>query len=91
MNITPNSRPHPGTPAQVQERGRALRHRFRVADIPHYTRWFTEYEPKWKGDASLMYRIQMIFNGRGAMTDVKLLEKCEALADKHLSAASYAA
>jgi hypothetical protein len=69
---------------EVQERGRALQRRFRLADIPHYTRWFVDKEPKWNGDGSVRSRIRAIFNGKGSTGDIELVEKCEALADRCL-------
>lgn len=84
MEQLKQSRPKPMRTSDIQQRGRALQHRFRVAGFPQYTRWYVDQEPKWKGDASLMNRINVLFNGRGSMEDVELLLKCEALADKGL-------
>lgn len=74
----------PTTYAEVQERGRALQHRFRVAGIPQYTRWFVDHYPRWKGDATRMERIRLVFNGQGSMADADLLVKCEVIANENL-------
>lgn len=75
------------TSADIQERGRALQHTFRVAGIPQYTRWFTEVDPHLKGDTSRLYRIRRLFNGEGTREDLPLLEKCELLVKSYLKAA----
>lgn len=72
------------TSADIQDRGRSLQHRFRVAGIPHYTRWLVDKDPKLEGDGPIQYRIQRLFNGRGSVDDLELLKKCEAIADRFL-------
>lgn len=84
MTRSAQPRPKPLRVSDVEDRGRALQHRFRVAGFPQYTRWLVEHEPKWMGDGSLIARVRSLFNGRGSMGDVELLEKCEALADRFL-------
>lgn len=84
MEHSKQARSKPLTTGDVQERGRALQHRFRVAGLPQYTRWYQEQDGKLVGDASRIQRINVLFNGRGSMQDVELLEYCEALADQHL-------
>jgi hypothetical protein len=71
--------------SDIQHRGRALQHRFRMAGIPQYTRWFADVSPGMKGDATAMHRIRLLFNGQGSMDDLALLEKCEVLAALHLN------
>lgn len=76
------------TTQEVQQRGRALQHRFRVAGFPQYTRWFVERDPSLIGDGSIQSRIQKLFNGQGSKSDAVLLEKCEALANRFLANAA---
>lgn len=76
------------TTQEIQERGRALQHRFRVAGFPHYTRWIVDRDPSLVGDGSIQSRIQKLFNGQGSKTDAVLLEKCEALANRFLANAA---
>lgn len=84
-NKTPSA---PVSSADIQDRGRALQHAFRIAGVPQYTRWYLEVEPKWKGDSSRMYRIRRLFNGEGTKDDLSLLEMCEVLARRHLKQAA---
>lgn len=84
MERTAQPRPKPTRVSDVQDRGRELQHRFRVAGIPQYTRWLIDHDPALGSDVKPMVRMRLLFNGKGSMTDVELLEKCEALADKHL-------
>lgn len=84
MGTAHNQRPLATTPSEVRDRGAALLQRLRSAGIWQYKRWFLDKEPKWNGDASVQYRVFMILNGRGALTDAELLRKCEVLADRHL-------
>lgn len=72
------------TKAEIQERGRALQHAFRVAGIPQYTRWFAEVDPLMMKAAGRPTRIRRILNGEGTTADVALIEKCEALVKKHI-------
>ena len=72
------------TKAEIQERGRALQHAFRVAGIPQYTRWFAEVDPLMMRAAGRPARIRRILNGEGTTADAALIEKCEALVKKHI-------
>lgn len=85
MATTYNGRGRTVTPADIQSRGRALQHRFRVAGIPQYTRWFADVDPKLKGDAARINRIRMLLNGQGSTNDLELLQKCEVLVELHLN------
>jgi hypothetical protein len=72
------------SPADVRDRGGELAIRLRVAGFPQYTRWFSDHNPKWKGDEETARRIRRLLNERGSAKDVELLKDCEALADRYL-------
>lgn len=72
------------TKAEIQERGRALQHTFRVAGIPQYTRWFAEVDPLMMRAAGRPTRIRRILNGEGTTADAALIEKCEDLVKRHI-------
>lgn len=84
MNASTKFKPKAVSIADIRDRGGELAIRLRVAGFPHYNRWFAEHNAKWAGDEKVAYRIRMIMNERGGMGDLDLLEKCEALAEKHL-------
>ena len=72
------------TKAEIQERGRALQHAFRVAGIPQYTRWFAEVDPLMMRATGRPTRIRRILNGEGTTADAALIEKCEDLVKRHI-------
>ncbi len=84
MGTTNKTRAIGTTKADIQERGRALQHAFRVAGIPQYTRWLAEVEPSMMKGEGRPTRIRRILNGEGTTADVALIEKCEALVKKHI-------
>jgi hypothetical protein len=70
--------------SDIKYRGGDLATRLRAAGFPQYMRWFTEHNPKWRGDDEATKRIRRILNERGSLTDLALLKECEVLADKYL-------